>query len=420
MSLNLTAAQSQEVIGTYWHLFPLEKQARKAIWHGIDGDERRIIDHVFPPAIRAATLKGDMMIQFKNGSTWQMAGSDRYNSLVGSNVRGVVFSEWALCDPTSWDYIRPILRENNGWVIFITTYRGKNHAYQMYENLKKHPDWFCTKLTVEDTRRLDGTPVLTEADIQAERDEGMSEPMIQQEYYCSPEPSYAGAYYTNQMAELTASKRRGAFGYDPTLPLYAAFDRSTASVLSCVLVQPDSNMHNIVGSQTFENMTVQDSFAEMRELFPFAKKISKAIMPPSSNIDHLAVPGVEFELCPNEPLIEGIDIVRHYLPLTRIDVQVHPWAEEGNNIDLINSLQGYRAEAATRTEDIFKRLPEFVPEIFLANAFLHYCCFSFFGGTDDEWTSEPDYTLSDRAAGVQQGQQQTHSRGYKRQLAKRG
>ncbi len=412
--LNLARIESQRTPGNYWHLFPLQTQAKKAIWEGLDGDGRRMIDHIFPEALRVSTLQAEMMIKFKNGSTWQMAGSDRYNSLVGSNVRGVVFSEWALCNPVAWDYIRPILRENHGWVMFITTYRGKNHAYQMYENLKNNPEWFCSNLTVLDTTRSDGTPILSPEDIQADRDEGMSEAMIQQEYYNCPEASHAGAYYSRQMFELNASKRRGAFGFNPQLPLFAAFDRSTASVVACVLMQPDGNMHNVVGSQVFDNMTIQESFVELRELYPFANKISKAIMPPSANIESLSVPGVEFELCPSEPLIEGIDIVRNYLPLTRIDVQIQPWAEEGNNIDLINSLQGYRAETDPHHTEMFKRLPEFVPEIHLANAFLNYCVFADRGGTDDDWSPALDYTLHDRGPGMQQGAQMTASRGYKR------
>ena len=403
--LNLAADETQRKPGNYWHLFPLQTQAKKAIWEGLDGAGHRMIDHIFPTALRDSTLQAEMMIKFKNGSTWQMAGSDRYNSLVGSNVRGVVFSEWALCNPVAWDYIRPILRENKGWVIFITTYRGKNHAYQMYENLKNNPDWYCSNLTVLDTHRQDGSPILSEADIQKDRDEGMSEPMIQQEYYNSPEASHAGAYYSRQMFDLTESRRRGAFGFDPSLPLYAAFDRSTASVLACVLVQPDGNMHNIVASRTFENMTVQECFAELRELMPFAKNISKAIMPPGANINNVSVAGVEFELAPSEPLIEGIDIVRNYLPLTRIDVQIQPWADEGNNIDFISSLQGYRAEVDPNHVEMFKRLPEFVPEVFLANAFLNYCTFSDRGGTSEGWSGVMDYTLQDRAAGVQQSYQ---------------
>ena len=418
--LNLARIESEREPGNYWHLFPLQTQAKKAIWEGLDGEGRRMIDHIFPLESRVSTLQNDMMIKFKSGSTWQMAGSDRYNSLVGSNVRGVVFSEWALCNPVAWDYIRPILRENKGWVVMITTYRGKNHAYQMYQNLKNNPDWYCSNLTILQTSRQDGSPVISAADVQKDRDEGMSESMIQQEYFNSPEASHAGAYYGRQMQDLNDSKRRGAFGFNPKLPLYVAFDRSTASILACVLVQPDGNMHNVIGSKVFDNMTVQESFAELRELFPFAKRITKAILPPGANTENTAVAGVEFELAPGEPLIEGIDIVRNYLPLTRIDVQIQPWGEEGNNIDFISSLQGYRAEADPHNAEMFKKLPEFVPEIYLANAFLNYCVFSDRGGTSSDWSPPIDYTLQDRAAGIHQGQSQqttTTNRGYRRRKA---
>ena len=413
--LNLAGIEAQKTVGTYWHLFPLQTQAKKAIWDGLDGEGHRIIDRAFPQDLRVSTNKEDMMIKFKGGSTWQMAGSDRYNSLVGSNVRGVVFSEWALCNPVAWDYIRPILRENHGWVVFITTYRGRNHAYQMYENLKDHPDWFCSKLTVDDTHRLDGSRVLTEADIQAERDEGMREALVQQEYYCSPEASYIGAYFSSEMTELNDSTRRGAFGYDPSLPLFAAFDRATASVLGCVLVQPSGNMHNIVASQTWENTTVGEAFIWLKNFLPFGKNIQKAIMPPTANLDNFKVSGVEFEAAPNQPLIEAIDTVRRYLPLTRIDVQIQKWAEEGNNIELLNSLQGYRADDDPKAPGMYKLTPAFVPEIYLTKAFMNYCLFADSGGIDDEWGPAPDYALQDRAAGIRhQAHRLTDSRGYKR------
>ena len=63
-----------------------------------------------------------MFIELINGSTIQLLGSDNFNSLMGTNYFGVAFSEWALSDPESWVYIRPILAENRGCALFI------NHA----------------------------------------------------------------------------------------------------------------------------------------------------------------------------------------------------------------------------------------------------------------------------------------------------
>ena len=123
VALNLTARDMFRRVGSYWHLFPEQTQARRALWNGIDGQGRRIIDQVFPAALRRRTNAQDMLIEMVNGSIWQMAGSDNYDRLVGSNPVGVVFSEWSLAHPEAWDYIRPILVENGGWALFIFTPR---------------------------------------------------------------------------------------------------------------------------------------------------------------------------------------------------------------------------------------------------------------------------------------------------------
>jgi hypothetical protein len=95
-----------------------------------------------------------MMIKFKNGSTWQVIGSDNYNSLVGSPPAGVVFSEWALANPAAWGYLRPILAENGGWALFIYTPRGKNHGWSTFKSAQSEKDWFCEKLPVSQTKSL--------------------------------------------------------------------------------------------------------------------------------------------------------------------------------------------------------------------------------------------------------------------------
>jgi hypothetical protein len=99
VALNWAAVAAQSKPGAYWHLLPEASQGRKAIWDAVNPHTgRRRIDEAFPKALRAATRDGDMMIRFNNGSTWQVCGSDNYNSLVGAPPVGVVFSEWALAN----------------------------------------------------------------------------------------------------------------------------------------------------------------------------------------------------------------------------------------------------------------------------------------------------------------------------------
>lgn len=178
-ALNLTAREMFKRVGTYWHLFPEQTQARRAIWNGVDAQGRRIINQFLPEQIRARASQQEMLIEVSNGSIWQMAGSDNYDSLVGSNPVGVIFSEWALANPLAWDYIRPILLENGGWAMFITTPRGRNHAYTTHQTAIGNDKWLADLQTYKDTGRL------TEEDIQEERDSGMSENKILSEYMCS-------------------------------------------------------------------------------------------------------------------------------------------------------------------------------------------------------------------------------------------
>ncbi len=264
-ALQLGAIQAHMEIGTYWHLFPLQTQARKAIWHGIGADGKKFVEQSLPMEVRAATRQQEMQVELQCGSVWQMAGSDQYNSLVGSNVRGVIFSEWALCDPAAWDYIRPIIRENGGWALFITTYRGKNHAYRMHQRALKDPNWYAQTLTVDDTRRGDGAPVLTDDDIEAERTEGMAEPMIQQEYYCSPLAAFEGAYWGKAMLAMQNDSRITLIRYEPKLPVEASMDLGMDDSMTAIYTQQLGTEHRIIGADGWQGTPIPEVCRAFKE-----------------------------------------------------------------------------------------------------------------------------------------------------------
>jgi len=138
VGLNHAACASHKRKGNYWHMLPEYSQARKAIWDGVNAETgNRLIDEAFPPEIRSFTRNDEMMIGLKIGSTWQLVGSDRYDSLVGTTPAGIVYSEWALANPNVRAYLRPIIAANNGWQLFITTPRGRNHAYTTFKAAEK-------------------------------------------------------------------------------------------------------------------------------------------------------------------------------------------------------------------------------------------------------------------------------------------
>src|SRR5580765_7837625 len=83
VALHWTAVAAHQRTGSYWHMLPEASQARKAIFDSINPHSgKRRIDEAFPRELRELTRENEMFIKFKSGSTWQLVGSDNYNSLV--------------------------------------------------------------------------------------------------------------------------------------------------------------------------------------------------------------------------------------------------------------------------------------------------------------------------------------------------
>lgn len=229
VSLMATCELAHKRIASYWHCLPEYEQARKALWDGINPHTgKRRIDEAFPPEIRESKDEQKMFIKLKCGSTWQLIGSDRYDSLVGSGVAGVTFSEWALANPSSWAYIRPMLEENDGWAAFITTPRGRNHAYAMYNMAKENPRWFAEVSNVHQTGALSAEQIEESLkEYVALYGEDVGAAQFQQEYECSFNAAILGAFYAREMVALRSSGRIRDIGFHPLKPVHRAWDIGT-------------------------------------------------------------------------------------------------------------------------------------------------------------------------------------------------
>lgn len=216
--LHRAACAAFERVANYWHMLPEAAQARKAIWSAVNPHTGKLrIDEAFPLEIRESTNNTEMMIRFKNGSSWQVVGSDNFNSLVGSAPAGIVYSEWALANPTARAYLRPILLENGGWQLFITTSRGRNHAYTTLKAAEKTAGSFAQILRASDTG------VFTLEQLEAEKRAYMAEfgedyglAKFEQEYECSFDAANLGAILAKSITQAEHAGRIGDhIEYDP-------------------------------------------------------------------------------------------------------------------------------------------------------------------------------------------------------------
>ena len=296
--LHRTAVAAFERPATYWTALPEYAQARKALWAAVNPHTGlRRVDEAFPHEVRETTNEQEMFIRFKNGSTWQLIGSDRYNSLVGAGVAGVTFSEFALANPSSWGYIRPMLEENNGWAAFITTPRGRNHAHSMLKMAQENPKWFAEVLSIHDTGAL--TPEQLDESLReyiALYGEDLGRAQFEQEYLCSFNAAILGAFYAREMLAVRNEGRIAEIEPAPG-PVHTAWD---------IGVRDDTSIwwFQVVGSQVF----ILDCYSAS-----------------GAGVDHYA------EVCASKPWPRGFDFVPH-------DAKVKEWGTGRTRVEVMRSL----------------------------------------------------------------------------------
>jgi len=240
VALHFTACAAIRRVANYWHMLPAYSQARKVIWNAINPKSGlRRIDEAFPQEMRTTTRNQEMSIDFRNGSTWQLVGSDNYNSLVGSPPAGIVFSEWALANPMAWAYLAPVLEENGGWALFIYTSRGNNHGKTMLRHSEITDGWFSQIIDAK------SSPVFTELQLASILSEykgifgdEFGQMLFNQEYLCSFEGAQFGAYYSKQMSEARADGRITSVPHSTGLEVDTFWDLGVDDSMSIWFMQP--------------------------------------------------------------------------------------------------------------------------------------------------------------------------------------
>lgn len=249
--LHFAAIAAMRRVANYWHMLPEAAQARKAIWGAVNPHTgRKRIDEAFPMALRKRTLEKEMQIEFVNGSTWQVMGSDNYNSLVGSAPAGIVYSEWALANPASRAYLRPILAENGGWQLFITTPRGRNHAYTSLNAARGEAGAFAQTLSAETTGIFSAAQL--DAELKAYIDlygPDMGQAMFEQEYLVNFDAAILGAVLGRWMSRARRAGRLMQSGvFDPDGgPVYVSSDIGFNDTATWWFWQPRLDGFGLVG-----------------------------------------------------------------------------------------------------------------------------------------------------------------------------
>lgn len=321
-----------------YYVFPTYSQAKKVIWDSILTSGERFMDYI-PKQLVESMNGSEMKIRFKNGSLLQLVGSDNFDSLMGTNPQGIVFSEYALQDPRAYQFMRPILAANNGWALFITTPRGKNHAFELYQIALHNPkEWFALKLTLDETQHIPAR------EIDKERAEGiMSEDLIQQEYYCSFTMGVEGSYYAKYLDRMRLEGRIGDVPWDSGCKTNVALDIGVRDSTALIFYQVYGAIVRVIdcyesskeGLEHYINVIRSKPYTYGKFIAPHDIRV-REWGSGMTRWDKAKQLGITFTIAEDHSIVDGIETVRSKLSIMYIDQQ--------KCAPLIKALENYRQE----------------------------------------------------------------------------
>ena len=260
------------------------------------------------------------------------------NSIVGSNPRGCVFSEYAIQDPRAYQFIRPILAANKGWALFVSTPRGKNHFWELYNIALRSEAWYCSKLTLEDTEHIDME------EIELERRDGlMSEDLIQQEYYTSFTMGVEGAYYAKYIDKMRVNNQIGNVPWEVGFKVHTAWDIGVRDSTTILFFQTigqtvriiDSYEKSKEGLEHYVNIINSKPYTYGKHIAPHDIRV-KEFGSGMTRITKARNLGLNFTIANNISIVDGIESVRS--AFSKI------WIDQTNCKGFLKAIENYRQE----------------------------------------------------------------------------
>lgn len=306
----------------YAYIAPLLKQGKKIAWE--------YLKEYTQDLTKKKPSESELNVFLThNNAELGIYGADNPDSFRGQYFDGVVLDEYGDMSPSVWSQILlPTLSDRKGWAVFIGTFKGKNHFYQVFrrsqgldlkegENPQYFKDnWFNLLLKASKTGILPPEELLL---LQAE----MDEEEFAQEYECDPNAVVRGTYYAKILAQLEkAGQVYADVEYDPDQPVFAVFDIGYTDSTACWFYQRRPGGLAIIGYCEAAGQTMDYYFDLLRSKrytydtiwLPHDAK-AKSFQTGRSILEQFIGAGFPVRIAPKLDLQDGIAAARKVLPL---------------------------------------------------------------------------------------------------------
>jgi len=229
-----------------WYVAPSYRQAKSIAWRPLKEMTRHLWARL--------PLETELTIELVSGGTISLRGADNYDSLRGNGLDFLVLDECALISPEAWsEALRPALADKLGRALLISTPRGHDHFYEMFQAARDHEHWQTFQYTTEE-----GGNVPPE-EITAATSE-MDERTFRQEFQATFENITAGrVYYAFDPANNVQP-----VNHNPRNPLYWSLDFNVNPMCS-VIAQRDGNYLEVLDEIVLADSNTQAACVEFHK-----------------------------------------------------------------------------------------------------------------------------------------------------------
>lgn len=229
-------------IGNYWIVSPNYKQSKMIHWNDI---QREI-----PQQWIAKKNEVELSITLKNGSIIELKGAENPDALRGVKLRGLVIDEIASIRNWDWlwsEVLRPTLTDYEAPALFISTPKGFNHFFELYEKGQNKSG--ATDNTGYKSWRFTSykNPYIKKEELDAAKKE-LTDDTFQQEYMADFR-KYTGLVYKEFQREVHVIE---PFDIPQEWQVFRAIDFGSTNPTACLWIGVDGDDNWFIYQEHYE------------------------------------------------------------------------------------------------------------------------------------------------------------------------
>ncbi len=285
------------------YIAPTYKQAKSIAWDMIKKYS------IVIPGIEYN--ESELTVKYPNGSKLTLYGADNPDSLRGLGLWGVVFDEYSQQPSNIFsEIIRPALSDHKGYAIWIGTPKGKNDFYKLYEQARQDKDWMTIFLPVSQSKLISDEE-LEDAKKVMTREE------YDQEFECSFEAAIKGAFYAQELMQARIEGRITLVQHEKGFPVHTWWDLGISDSTTIGFFQHISNQWRIIdyyensgeGLEHYINYLQDKGYIYGNHYAPHDIEV-RELGSGQSRLETSRRLGINFQIVPNLPIMEGINAAR--------------------------------------------------------------------------------------------------------------